>query len=177
MEGRRRIDRITAEGYLDGIEGRDLADVREMRQTCAEEEALLSYERRLLHGRLAILRAELERRRDGGEGSLVDSLPKILADEGRGPSRGQFPLQEPNLDFEHPKRRITKLVSDDTLARLSELDEAEIAAIMAELEAVESDVSSARRRVLDVMDALNAELGRRYKSGEADPSDVLTRDR
>jgi len=147
-----------------------------MRSETQEEEALLSYERRMLHGRLAILRKELERRANGGDvGSLVDLLPSILSDQDqRGPSRGSFPGADPNLDFAHPHRRVTKLVSDDTIANLPSLDEAEIRRIVGELEAAEHDVSTQRRPLLDVLDALNKELARRYQSGEADPSDVLT---
>jgi len=177
VEARRRIDRITTEGYLEGLQQRSLPEIREMRVEATEEADLLSYERRLLHGRLAILRAEIERRRGGGGGpSLVDQLPTILSDEGRGPSRGQFPSKAPRLEFEHPKRRVSKLISDDTLANLPNLDDQQLAAIVAELESAETEVSDTRRAVLDVVDALNAELGRRYKSGEADPSDVLSRD-
>lgn len=177
MEGRRRIDRIVSEGYLEGLAERSLSEIREMRLEATEEGDLLSYERRLLHGRTAILRAEIERRKGGGGGgSLVEQLPKILAEEGRGPSRGQFPAKDPRIEFEHPKRRVSRLVSDDTLANLANLSDDEIETIVAELVDAESEVSTTRRKVLDVVDSLNAELGRRYRSGEADPSDVLTRE-
>jgi hypothetical protein len=146
-----------------------------MRAETQEEEALLSYERRMLHGRLAILKKELERRASGGDAaSLLELLPSILSDQDqRGPSRGAFPGADPNLDFAHPHRRVTKLVSDDTIANLPALDEAEIRRIVGELETAEHEVSSVRRPLLDVMDALTKELARRYQSGEADPSDVL----
>jgi hypothetical protein len=78
------------------------------------------------------------------------------------------------LDFAHPHRRVTKLVSDDTIANLPALDEAEIRRIIGDLETAEHEVSALRRPLLDVLDALNKELARRYQSGEADPSDVLT---
>jgi len=175
-ENKRRLDHILASEYLEGLTGRSTAEVRTMRAETQEEEALLSYERRMLHGRLAILKKELERRANGGApGSLVDLLPSILSDQDqRGPSRGSFPGADPNLDFAHPHRRVTKLVSDDTIANLPALDEAEIRRIIGELEGAEHDVSAQRRPLLDVLDALNKELARRYQSGEADPSDVLT---
>ena len=68
---------------------------------------------------------------------------------------------------------MTKLVSDDTIANLSSLDEAEIRRIIGELEGAEHEVSAQRRPLLDVLDSLNEELARRYQTGEADPSDVL----
>ena len=175
-ENKRRLDHILAADYLADLSARSTADVRTMRAETQEEEALLSYERRMLHGRLAILKKELERRANGGDvGSLVDLLPSILSDQDqRGPSRGSFPGADPNFDFGHPHRRVTKLVSDDTIANLPALDEAEVRRIIGELESAEHDVSTQRRPLLDVLDALNKELARRYQSGEADPSDVLT---
>lgn len=175
-EKKRRLDRILAAEYLADVSARSTAEVRTMRAETQEEEALLSYERRMLHGRLAILKKELERRANGGDaGSLLELLPSILSDQDqRGPSRGSFPGADPNLDFAHPHRRVTKLVSDDTIANLPALDEAEIRRIVVELEAAEQEVSAVRRPLLDVLDALNKELARRYQSGEADPSDVLT---
>lgn len=175
-DNKRRLDRILAPEYLNGIAERPTSDVRSMRVETQEEEALLSYERRMLHGRLAILKKELERRADGGDpASLLELLPSILSDhDQRGPSRGSLPLNDPNLDFAHPHRRVTKLVSDDTIANLPSLDEAEIRRIVADLESAEHDVSAVRRPLLDVLDALNHELARRYQTGEADPSDVLT---
>lgn len=175
-ENKRRLDHILAADYLADLPARSTAEVRAMRAETQEEEALLSYERRMLHGRLAILKKELERRANGSDpGSLVDLLPSILSDQDqRGPSRGSFPGADPNLDFAHPHRKVTKLVSDDTIANLPALDETEIRRIIGELEGAEHDVSTQRRPVLDVLDALNKELARRYQSGEADPSDVLT---
>ncbi len=106
-EGKRRLDRILAEGYLSDLGAHTTQDIRIMRTESAEEEALLSYERRLIHGRLAILRAELHRRESGEDISIVDMLPSILADEHTGPSRGSFPGADPNLDFMHPQRRVS----------------------------------------------------------------------
>jgi hypothetical protein len=165
-----------AADYLADLTGRSTDDVRAMRAESHEEEALLSYERRMLHGRLAILNKELERRAAGGEaGSLLELLPSILAEhDERGPSRGSLPLTDPNLDFEHPHRRVTKLVSDDTIATLPSLDEGEIRRIVADLESAEHEVSAVRRPLLDILDTLDHELARRYQTGEADPSDVLT---
>ena len=174
-EKKRRLDHILDAGYLADLRARSTGDVRAMRAETREEEALLSYERRMLHGRLAILNKELERRARGDEaGTLLELLPSILSDEDqRGPSRGSLPLTDPNLDFAHPHRRVTKLVSDDTIANLPGLDEAEIRRIISELEAAAHDVSAQRRPLLDVLDSLNEELARRYQTGEADPSDVL----
>lgn len=175
--GRRRIDRILDPGYLGGLEGVPLGDIRAKRTECEAEEALLSYERRLLHARLDILRAELRRRADGGPvSSIVEELPRILSGEPR-TSRGSFPREIALPDLENPRRRVERMVSDDTLARIPDLEESDIRGIIETLSAAERDVSEARRAVQGVLDRLTAEVVRRYKSGEADPADAISGDR
>ena len=147
-DNKRRLDRILVGDYLDGLGDKSMAALREMRAECGEEEALVSYERRLLHGRLSLLRFELDRRSGKETGSLVDNLARILADE-RGPSRGAIPLQDPDLEaFGDPTRRVSKLLGDDTLRRLPELSEDEVRAYVAELEAVEAETSETRSKLL-----------------------------
>lgn len=168
----RRIDRILEADFLRDVQSRPITEIRLMKSDCAEEEKSLSYERSLLHSRLKLLRAELDRRAEGVTSSLVDSLPGILADERRA-SRGAFPGGDPFIP-DKPSRRVSKLVSDDTLLKLPTMPEDEIKAHIDEMVAVEREVSDTRARVHGVLDALNHELARRYQSGEADPGDVLS---
>ncbi|HVL32060.1 MAG TPA: aerial mycelium formation protein [Actinomycetota bacterium] len=175
-EGKRRIDRLLSGEFLDDLSGKSIEEVRMLRSDCAAEESLASYERRLVHGRLAILRAELERRRGGGDASsIIDALPQILADQ-RGPTsnRGGLPVKDVTIPFDHPSRRVTKLVSDDTLANLPTLSDDEIASHIEVLEEAEREVSNIRAQVIEILDDINREIGRRYSTGEANPSDVLT---
>jgi hypothetical protein len=171
--GKRRIDRVLAEGYLGDLAARDTEEIRRMRADSSEEEALLSYERRLIHGRLALLRFELDRRAGRSEGTMVENLTSILSED-RTPGRGGFQGKDPDLEaFKKPQRRITKLLADDTLAKLPSLTDDQVGERVAELQEAERETSEIRSRLLPVLDALNAEIGRRYVSGEADPSDVL----
>jgi hypothetical protein len=169
---KRRIDRILETKYLEDLPSRSTDEIRAMRAECAEEESVFSYERRLLHGRLAILRKELDRRAGHEQTSIIADLPQILADE-RGASRGSFPAQDPNLTFQ-PSRRVSKILDDDVLARLADLSDDEVRTHINELDECETEVSATRRKLLDVVDILNHEIARRYQSGEANPSDVLT---
>ncbi|MBI4729608.1 MAG: aerial mycelium formation protein [Acidobacteria bacterium] len=171
--GRRRIDRILAPEFLDGLGGISLPDLRSKRTECVEEETLLSYERRLLQGRLDILEAELRRRSGEETGSIVERLAEILADEPR-PSRGAFPQAVALPSFDNPRRRVEKLVSDDTLASLPELPDDRVREIVEALRSAEQAVSEQRREVQRVLDEVTGEVGRRYKTGEADPTDVLS---
>jgi len=165
--GNRRIDRILDPSFVVGLEGRDVDDIRRMRDECEEEETVLSYERRMIHARLDIIAAELERRASGAPASsLIERLPQILAPSGgTRTDRGAFPKLAPPPAYDPPRRRVEKLVSDDTLARLPDLDEAEIRRIVTLLEETEREVSESRRAVQAVLDRLAEELGGRYASG------------
>ncbi|HJR18079.1 MAG TPA: aerial mycelium formation protein [Actinomycetota bacterium] len=161
-KGNRRSDRILDPSYLDGVENLDEEHVRTLREECEQEENVLSYERRLLHARLDIIRAEIERRASGGSPkSLIDRLPEILTGGEQPTHRGSFPKFDPPDVFDPPRRRIEKLVTDDTLARLPDLSDEEIQTILADLEGIEGEISESRRAVLTVLDRLTEELGRR----------------
>src|SRR5205823_1705359 len=116
--GNRRIDRVLAENYLDGIATLPMDEVRSLRKEAEQEETDLSYLRRLLQGRLDILRAELARRSGATSGTLVDALPKILADEGTTTSPrglGRHMAAEPSRADSH-RRHVEALVADVDLS-------------------------------------------------------------
>ena len=167
--GRRRIDRITAPDFLDGIEALDAAELRAMRDDCGQEEARFSYNRRLLQARIDIISAELERRAGGGTESLIDALPRILADDSR-PAQGignarNTPVYEPG---EVGRRSDDRLAADALLTRLPDLTDSELQAELDELREEERRVSELRRTVLGHFDALQTELVRRYRDGGVD---------
>jgi hypothetical protein len=83
--GQRRIDRVLDPGFTEGVDRLALPELRARREEA--EEADVSYLRRLLQGRLDILRAELVRRSAGGDqdvAGLLAGLPKILTDDAPG---------------------------------------------------------------------------------------------
>lgn len=77
------------------LESKSLEDLRALLDELYEEEQKVSYHRRVLHGRIDILRAELVRRlkgeREGGgdvvSGHDIERLIDILASDLRGVSR------------------------------------------------------------------------------------------
>ena len=150
-----------------------------MRQDADQEETDLSYLRRLLQGRLDILRAELQRRDGGGQAeTLVDALPRILADEGGGDNPhglGRHVTTEPSRADSH-RRYVEALVADVDLSDPDRHDEATLRRLLGTLEREESEVSDLRHRVQQVMDACTAEIGRRYREGDADVGDLLNSD-
>jgi FtsZ-binding cell division protein ZapB len=172
-EGNRRIDKVLDPEFVDGLGQIPLDDLRERRKEAEQEETDLSYMRRLLQGRLDILRAELARR--AGTGSdLVDALPQILADEPSGGPHGlgRHVTAEPSRADVH-RRYVEALVADVDLSNPDAHDDASLRKVLDTLEAEEQKVSESRRAVQKVMDALTGEVTRRYRDGDADPSDLL----
>lgn len=170
---RRRIDRVTAPDLLDALPERGPEEIRALRDDCRLEEARLSYTRRLLQGRLDIARAEAARRSGGGEQDLISSLTAILADD---PSpRSSAPRAAPVYApaDEGGRRREDTLVDDSTIGRLPDLGDDEVAAVIQRLEADEREVSGLRRQVLSNLDALQAELVRRYREGRVGVDEIV----
>jgi hypothetical protein len=172
--GRRRIDHVLDEGFLVDLGSVALADVRSRRHEAEQEEADLSYVRRLLQGRIDIVRAELSRRTGDERGSLVDQLAGILADghPGEPHGLGRHNTVEPSRVAEH-RRSVEQLVSDVGVSDVVNRTDEELAESLSRLTNYEAAVSRNRRRVQEVMDACTAEIARRYQSGEATVDDLL----
>ena len=173
-KGNRRIDRVLADDYLSGLQGLPLAEVRQLRTGAEQEEVDLSYIRRMIQGRLDILRAELNRREGSGGQGLVEGLAAILADEPRAPARGsgRHTTLEPSRADSH-RRYVEALVADVDLSDVSARSTDELAHAMRTLSEEEKELSSKRRAVQQVMDACSAEITRRYREGEADVDALL----
>ncbi|WP_405005193.1 ABC transporter substrate-binding protein [Kitasatospora purpeofusca] len=167
-------------GSEPALGGLGLDQLRTLRRDTLEQEEDLSYLRRLLHGRMDILLAELDRRPDGGAarpadpaGALLDRLPAILTDAAPtvrrsarhvtlGPPRGQQSQLEADT-----------LMGDVQLADLAAHPAAELLAALERLRAHEREVSGRRQRLLRTADGCNAEITRRYRDGEARVDDLL----
>ena len=158
--GQRRIDRVLDPGFTEGVDRLGLPELRARREEAEAEEADVSYLRRLLQGRLDILRAELERR------------SAILTDDSPGTFSAIPRVQVPSRAGEH-RRRVERLVSDETIARLPELDVEELTRAVEVLAAEEEKVSTHRRAVQRAVDVLRGELARRYRDGTAQVSQLL----
>jgi hypothetical protein len=163
--GKRRIDRVLAPEFVDGLQEIDLEDLRERRDVCRAEREYLSYLRRLVQGRRDILQAELERRRRGGdESTLLELVAAILADAPTGSSRGEaLVFTIPDDEINLARRRVERLVSDSRLSDLPGQSDEELEEAIARIDEEERNLSDLRARVLQVHDALQAELVRRYR--------------
>jgi hypothetical protein len=148
-EHRRRIDTVLDPGFLTDLPQWSLDELRRRHAECLEIETEVSYVRRVTQARIDILEAELDRRAGGGSiGDLIAALPEILADEGpRAPvekSRLSRRLA-PSMDIEWQRGR-EHLITDDTLATLPNLDDAELRSTIRQLGELEQEVSEQRHR-------------------------------
>jgi hypothetical protein len=173
--GNRRLDHVLAADYLDDLTERPLEEVRRMRAEAEQEETDLSYLRRLLQGRMDILRAELARRVGDDSKTLVESLTAILTQDGptTGPhGLGRHLTVEPTRSEEH-RRHVESMLDDVDLSDPSQHDDADLGRVLDVLEREEAGISDKRRAVQHVMDACTAEVARRYRDGSADVADLL----
>lgn len=172
--GRRRIDRVLAPGYVDGLAQLALAEVRARRDEAAQEETDLSYLRRMLHARIDIVRAEQRHRQEGTTTPVLDELPRILAGNALGPAAGsgRFQTTKPSRAGAH-RRHAEALISDVTLSNVGSQSDDQLESALLAYTAEEASVSQRRREVQQVMDKLNAEIGSRYACGQASVDDLL----
>ncbi len=171
-EGKRRIDRISRPEFVDGLEDLDLSALRERRDECREELEHLSVLRRYVQGRAEILKGELDRRKGGANGSLLDNLAEILASDDRPASSrgGAIRLHVPDDEMLRARRRVERIVAESGVTDPASLSDRDLERAVGELASEERAVSADRSEVIRVLDLLQDELKRRFKE---DPASVL----
>ncbi|WRZ92095.1 AmfC protein [Streptomyces sp. NBC_01007] len=165
-----------------------LPELRTLRRDAQRDEADLSYVRRLLQGRIDILRAELARRGerrmpgtasghrsnvDRGRPSVVERLSEILTDA---PARYRSSARHVTVGTPHGEQY--RALAADMLAEveLSDLDartDEELVAGLGRLVRYERQVSRQRQQLQRTADDCSAEIARRYREGEAQVDDLL----
>ena len=175
-----RLDRVLADGYVDGVGALDLSEVRSRRAECQEVEVALSFARRIVQGRLDIIHAEIERRSSGGgpssAGELVDRLEKgeMIGDHARPPGFGRLPtVIAPGSESDEFLAEADTVADAESLANIAEVDDDTLSRLSDQLGEVERSLSERRRQVFDRIDVFQGEIVRRYKSGDADTDSLL----
>ena len=173
-----QLELLLDRGYLDGVEGRSIDEIRSMRAECQSAETSLSFIRRLAQGRLDIVHAYLDRTGDGSETDLmmlVQELPDII---GSGPPRppgpGRLPQQmAPDIDGTDLTEEVDSVLDAESVGKLPSMSEVELRQLADSLSAMEARVSDQRRQLHDRIDRLQAEIVSRYKSGQATVDGLL----
>lgn len=178
QEHRRRIDEVQDSSFLTELDSLDIDALRDRRAMCDDLDVELSYYRRMLHGRMDLLAFEMRRRAGEEEQTLLEALPRILAEGAYTPHDGlaerSIPVDIPDLPS--PGRRlIDKALDGGFLVNLPSMSDDDLSATQRFLQEVEAEVSRQRRAVYDAFDVLQAELTRRYREGLADPDELLAR--
>ncbi|MFB7332819.1 hypothetical protein ACFC00_14335 [Streptomyces adustus] len=156
-----------------------LAELRTLRRDAQRDEADLSYIRRLLQGRIDILRAELARR---GPASPVDTpdgasvfarLSEILTDA---PARHRSSARHVTLGTPHGEEYrllASEMLAEVELSDLGARTDPELSEAMGRLVRYEQQVSRRRQQWQRTTDECSAEIARRYREGEAQIDDLL----
>jgi hypothetical protein len=164
--------------YLGDLPARDMSTVRAMRAACQEVETGLSILRRVVQGRLDIVGLELHRRAEGGDpedlSDLIARLPEVLSDRTHAPGVGRLPqMMTPGEMPPELEAELEAIVGAGHLADLPTVDDATLRSMADQLAAFEQRVSGHRRDLFERIDALQAEITRRYKTGEASVDSLL----
>jgi len=171
------LPQVTDPAFLEGLETWTLEEVRATRDDLTAIETGLSYLRRVVQSRLDIALAENRRRESGeppGATGLVEKLPEILGSKLRSSGTGRLntafvPTRIPDdLD-----RQLEAILPASLVSSVSELSGGDLTRAQESLADLERIVSVERRRVFEVIDRLQDEIVRRYKTGEATVDSLL----
>jgi len=150
-----------------------LEELRVSRLSLKDEERELSYVRRLLQGRIDIIKAELARRAGHGNDVLA-SLPAILADS---PRSSKASARHVSLDGpvgkHHAAIDAQRAANALSQGNLCDMSDPHLRTMMDSFVRHEKAVSSARHQIHQTMDGLSTELTRRYREGSAQVDHLL----
>jgi hypothetical protein len=171
------LEQVLAPGYLDDLEARPLPELRAMRADCQEVETGLSLLRRVVQGHLDIVGLEVERRAGGADpgdrAELLARLPELLADRTTSSGTGRLSnLMAPESMDPGLEAELSELVGGGPVDP-SAHDDAGLRALAERLAAFEGRVSQHRRALFERLDALQDEIARRYRSGDASVDQLL----
>ncbi|MHB1444175.1 MAG: RsiG family protein [Acidimicrobiales bacterium] len=171
------LARFLDPSFLDDLESRTMAQLRAARSELQEAEGAISYLRRLVQGRLDIVAAERQRRTGGFDGGgaadLLEQLPGILADSGSRSGNRLLSQFEPGDMAAGLVAELDRNIDPAQLTDLPALSDEVLAELTDSMAVIERQLSDSRRAIHDRIDRFQAELVRRYQSGEASVDSLL----
>ncbi len=174
-----KLDSLESEfldGEVDAISSASMTDLRARRERCVAAEAQLSLLRRVVHGRLDILQVDVDVAADDGQlMTLLRSVPELLADT-ESNSRHQVAhsveVSDPDAGLLHELDLVCDGIDLGGLAALPEPARSEM---RDRLVVYEARLSTLRHSLHRVVDAIQAEVGQRYRNNDVDfPIEALT---
>jgi len=172
------LERVTAAGYLDGLNDMSTDEVRAMRADCQALENTASFVRRFVQGRLDLVIAALAQQ-SGGE---IPTLTEVVVGPGAttAPGTADRQLPRPTTPFEPDPTseawvaQLDDILSPTDLGALPAMAAGDLSSMFDQLTAYEQGVSAERRTLHQIIDTLQAEIVRRYRSGETSIDALLT---
>lgn len=149
-----------------------LAELRAERDALRAEEDAVSFVRRLAQGRVDLVAAVRAHRESDGSGSVADI---IRSGVGSAPSTGSTrPPRDTEVAADHPLVEEFDGLSDRLgFDDMADLDLDALTELGRGLAEFENRLSTRRRELFDRIDALTAELVRRYRDGDASVDTLL----
>ncbi len=154
-----------------------LPELRAIRSRLQHDDDVVSYVRRVVQTRLDLARAELRHRAagDSDPNNITGELPAILgAQLTGGPARPPRPTEDYS---DHPLAlELDELCAEAGSTDLQSMSADELTSYVHALHTFEQLRSAERKELFGRIDALSAELVRRYRDGEADVDGLLDDD-
>lgn len=167
------LDALLADDALADLGTRPIGELRSFRYEASHLEGDVSLVRRIAQGRLDIIGHEIQRRKGNAEpaqmNDLLYDLPDILTDpaEASAPSGRAVEINEPGPVAASLGSRLDAVISPGELSGVGELSDERLEQTFSKVSGMEQEFSELRRRLHDRIDAVQAEIGRRYRDGEA----------
>jgi len=174
-QGKRRLDRVLNPAFLEGLADLDIAELRVRRNDARSEEEELSFKRRMLQGRLEVLAASANQAASDSADLVKDIVAALTSGTSAGGTTGgnarAVSLDPPVVGEEEARGRryLERLLRDVDWSTLSQEGSDRMEEITGVLREQEELISASRTQVHRVIDALTAELGRRYREGGVRP--------
>lgn len=152
----------------------DLDELRARRAQLQSEDDCVSYVRRVAQARLDLVRAERERRSNEHTSmDLPSELRAVLAGQIVGSNQGRAPRPVVDVESNPLADELDLICAEFGFSRLDSLTPAELDVLDDKIAVFERNISADRRARFDLLDALSAELVRRYRDGSATVNPVL----
>ncbi|CAB4537329.1 unannotated protein [freshwater metagenome] len=150
-----------------------LPDLRAERDTLRQQEDAVSFVRRLAQGRLDLVTAVKRHRADGSGAVSVAEI--VRSGVGPAPSTGSArPPRDTEVSADHPLLAEFDALCDSLgFDNMADLDDLGLTSLENGIQVFESAQSDLRRQLFDRIDALTAELVRRYRDGDASVDTLL----
>lgn len=158
----RRLDEVLSPAFTSDLRELDSDEVRRRKHIAELEETDLSYLRRLVQGRIDIVKAEMARRDPSHDDrNIIAHLADILAADEEVASSGRFiALIEPSR-VGNRRRQAEAMIADPRFSEIESRNTAELEEFLGVLGHHERQISEQRKSVQQVIDSCAGELARR----------------